>query len=60
MNRALLSCARFRQSEEGGCGVWVWGGCCCDFDFVGLLYGVCNSYSLLLISINIYYIKRRQ
>ena len=20
--------------------MWVWGGCCCDFDFVGVLYGV--------------------
>ena len=23
--------------------MWVWGGCCCDFDFVGVLYGVCNN-----------------
>ena len=22
--------------------MWVWGGCCCDFDFVGVLYGVCK------------------
>ena len=20
--------------------MWVWGGCCCDFDFVGVLYGI--------------------
>ena len=31
--RALLSHARFRHSEE----VWVWGGYCCDIDFVGVL-----------------------
>ena len=22
--------------------MWVWGGCYCDFDFVGVLYGVCK------------------
>ena len=27
-----------RGVEVCGCG----GGCCCDFDFVGVLYGVCN------------------
>ena len=30
----------------------MWGGCCCDFDLVGVLCGVCkicNYYILLLI-----------
>ena len=22
----------------------MWGGCCYDFDFVGVLYGVCKNY----------------
>ena len=27
--------------------MWVWGGCCCDFDFVGVLYGVCKNIKTL-------------
>ena len=37
---------------QGFSSVWMWGGCCCDFDLVGVLYGVCkicNYYILLLI-----------
>ena len=30
----------------------MWGGYCCDFDFVGVLYGVCkNLHVLSLLSI---------
>ena len=38
-------------------GVWVWGGCCCDFDFVGVLYGICihckiNIYITIIMNFN--------
>ena len=31
--------------------MWVWGGCCCDFDFVGVLYGVCTCIVTLILII---------
>ena len=29
--------------------MWVWGGCCCDFDFVGVLFGVCKMYYINIV-----------
>ena len=36
--------SRRRGVEVCGCGVVV--RCCCDFDFVGVLFGVCNYHLL--------------
>ena len=30
----------------------MWGGCCCDFDFVGVLYGVILLLFLIVNTLN--------
>ena len=31
----------------------MWGGCCCDFDFVGVLYGVCKICIIIFLIVMI-------